>query len=197
MVETEVPLAVTGPLPLMLEFPLTGDPAVKTRVPPARPATLAGETQVKVLISAWVELRVQIDIPVKLFDREQAPITFVLPVSVALNVGVTAGKTAFPFASFKVTVIVALVEPFATIGPLPLRVEVVGEAALPPVKTTVPPVTLTGEVIERVLVSARVDFKVQSETPLALDAEQRVAVLAPPVSVALKVGIVPAAIGLP
>ena len=153
MIETEVPSAVAGVLPLRLEVSLAGGPAVKTSVPPARPARLAGDASVKVLSSAVVELREHLDIPVELFTSEQAPSTLVLPVSVALKVGGTAGKATFPFASFKVTVIVALVEPFATVGPLPLSVEVVREAA-PPVKTTVPPVTLTGDVIERVLVSA-------------------------------------------
>ena len=42
----------------------------------------------------------------------------------------------------------------------------------PPVKLTVPPTALTGEVIDKVLISATVDASVQVDEPVALVALQ-------------------------
>ena len=61
--------------------------------------------------------------------------------------------------------------PLATTGVVPLIVEVtlLGESG---VKTTVPSGLTTGVAIDRVLVSAFVDFNVQVDTPSELVAEQ-------------------------
>ena len=93
----------------------------------------------------------------------------VVPVSVAVKVG-TVAETGFPYASFRVIVTVEVATPSAVLA-VPVMVEVVVEAA-PPVKTTVPPVAVTGEEMESVLVSAWVDLSVQVEEPVALVAEQ-------------------------
>ncbi len=72
-------------------------------------------------------------------------------VFVALKVG-TVPETGFPFTSSKVMVIVELVVPSA-VAAVPVIVEVDAET-VPPVKTTDPPVTTTGDAIERTFVSA-------------------------------------------
>jgi hypothetical protein len=114
----------------------------------------------------------------------------VLPVSVAEKVG-TVPETGFDFASNKVMVIVEVVIPSATIELVPEIVDVTAEIA-PTLKTTVPPVKLTGEVKVSVLVSALVEASVQVEIPVvALELEQVPSVFPAPVFVALKVGTIP------
>lgn len=110
------------------------------------------------------------------------------PVSVAENVGVTPA-TKLLKASLTVIWILAAAVPFATVGPLAtiVVVEALGE----------PATKVTGDCKDTVgfrtlmdLISARVDFKVQVESPLASVAEQTLIVLADPV--AEKVGTSPA-----
>ena len=60
----------------------------------------------------------------------------------------------------------------ATTGVVPLIV-VVTLLGDPGVKTTVPSALITGVAIERVFVSALVDFNVQVDTPSELEEEQR------------------------
>ena len=67
--DVEVPLAVTGVVPLIVELAATGTPAVNVTVPPA---TTTGVTSDKVFVSAVVEARVQVDTPVVL-EAEQVP----------------------------------------------------------------------------------------------------------------------------
>jgi hypothetical protein len=68
IVDVEVPFAVTGPVPLIVELAATGAPAVNVTVPPV---TTTGVTSDKVFISAVVEARVQLDTPDAL--EEQGP----------------------------------------------------------------------------------------------------------------------------
>jgi hypothetical protein len=67
-----------------------------------------------------------------------------------------------------VTVEVAL--PFATTGVVPVIVELAATGPVA-VKVTALPVTETGEVSCRVLISAVVEAKVQTERPLPFEAE--------------------------
>lgn len=66
-VEVAVPFAVMGLLPVMLEFPAAAAPPVKTTVPPVT----AGEVKKRVLVSATVDFRVQVDTPAT--PEEQVP----------------------------------------------------------------------------------------------------------------------------
>ena len=68
-VEVATPLAITGPVPTMLEFAATTGPGAKTTVPPVRLTGLVSES---VLVSAVVEERVHVEIPLELL-LEQAP----------------------------------------------------------------------------------------------------------------------------
>lgn len=80
---------------------------------------------------------------------------------------------------------------FAMTGPVPVMVELAATAA-PAVNTTVPPAFTTGVAMESVFVSALEDFKVQVEIPEPSDDEQADITLVEPVSVAPKVGTIPA-----
>jgi len=68
-VEVARPLATTGPVPVMLELAATAAPGVKTTVPSA---LLTGVTMLKVLDSAFVDVKVQVDTPEE-FVLEQVP----------------------------------------------------------------------------------------------------------------------------
>ena len=164
-VEVEVPFAVTGPDAVMDELPAAAVPPLKTTVPPA---TTTGVAMAMVFTSAFVDFRVQVEIPVVALLALQAP--SVLPVPEEVKVGTMLG-TALLFASFKVIVIVEVELPSAVTGPVPVIVELPG-LALPPVKTTVPPNRETGVTRESVLVSALSELKEQRETPLAFVDEQ-------------------------
>ena len=59
------------------------------------------------------------------------------------------------------------------------------------VKLTVPPATTIGVAIDKVFVSAWVDFNVQVDTPPEVVAEQALYTFVLPLSVALKVGTIP------
>ena len=92
--------------------------------------------------------------------------------------------------SRSVTVTVEVATPSATTGPVPVIVEFPAKAA-PAVKTVLPPALFTGEVIERVLVSALEDESVQVELPVASEAEHVPYEFVVPVFVAEKVGVNP------
>jgi propanediol dehydratase small subunit len=94
----------------------------------------------------------------------------VVPVLVAEKVGVTP-ETGLLVASLSVIVTVEDAAPLAITGPEPVMVEFTATAD-PAVKITVPSVLATGVTIERVLVSAVAELKVQVETPEAFETEQ-------------------------
>jgi hypothetical protein len=139
-----------------------------------------------VFTSATVEVKVQVETPEAVL-REQVPYALVDPVSVALKVG-TIPATPTLLESFKVIVTVEVELPLAVTGPVAEILEFAATTE-PGEKTTVPPM-MVGLVILKTFVSAVVDFKVQVETPEALDAEHAPKVLLLPVAV--KVGTVPA-----
>ena len=59
-VEVALPLAVTGPVPVMLEFAASAVPAWKVTAPPVK---VIGEVTCRVLASALVEESVQVETP--------------------------------------------------------------------------------------------------------------------------------------
>jgi hypothetical protein len=164
--DVDVPSGFVGPVPVIVEFAANAAPAVNTTVPPALTTGVAIES---VLVSAFVDFKVQVETP-EAFDEEQAVIVFPLPVFVAVKVG-TVPETGLLVASLRVMVTVDVAVLSATTGPVPVIVEFAATAA-PAVNTIVPPVFKTGFVIRRVFVSAVADEKVQTDTPLASDIEQ-------------------------
>jgi len=81
------------------------------------------------LFSAFVELNVQVDNPL-LFVELQAPLLFVVPVSVAVNSGMIP-LTPFPKASNRFIVIVEVELPSATeFVPSIVEVEELTDAAM-------------------------------------------------------------------
>jgi hypothetical protein len=81
-----------------------------------------------------------------------------------LNVGVSP-DTGLLNASANVIEMVEAVVPSAGVGPVPEMFELIATAG-PALKITVPSDLLIGAVMERVFVSAFVDFKVHVETPV-------------------------------
>lgn len=69
MLEVAAPSATTGPVPVMLEFAATAGPAMNVTVPSA---FTTGVAIARVLLSALVEERVQVETPEALV-AEQAP----------------------------------------------------------------------------------------------------------------------------
>lgn len=84
IVDSEVPSGFVGPVPVIVEFNAIAAPAVKTTNPPDFTTGVAME---RVFVSAFVDLRVQVDTPLA-FPVEQVPYTFVVPVLVPVNVGI-------------------------------------------------------------------------------------------------------------
>ena len=84
--------------------------------------------------------------------------------------GVIPAKGTFA-TSFKVIVTVEVAIPFAVIDVVPVMLEFAAVAAVL-AKVTVPPATLTGVSKFNCFISARVEAKVQVETPEALVLEQ-------------------------
>lgn len=164
--ETDTPSALTGVVPTISELATEGAPAVNVTVPPA---FIIGVAIERVLTSAFVDFRVQVDSPDAL-GAEQAPFTFIDPVFVAEKVGVIA-VTALLFASLKVIITVEVAIPSATTGPVPVINELAATAE-PAEKITVPSTFTTGVTILRVFVSAFVDLRVQVEIPEAFELEQ-------------------------
>ena len=166
IVEVEVPSATTGVVPEIVEFRATAAPAVKRIV---LPAFTTGVSIERTLLSAVLDLSVQVEMP-EMSDDEQALITFVVPVSVAENVG-TVPETKLLLTSLRVIVIVDEAVPSATTGVVPLIEEFKATAA-PAVKTVTPPALMTGVAIERVFDSALREDIVQVEIPEAFVDEQ-------------------------
>ena len=115
--EVAVPLAVTEPVPEIVEKVLAAAPGVNTTFTVAAPDAPTGVAIARVLVSATVEAKVQVEIPVVGSLLEQAVIVLPEPVLVALKVGTTLGKTVLLFTSFKVIVTVVVEVPFAVTGP--------------------------------------------------------------------------------
>ena len=87
-----VPSAVTGPAPaVIVELALEAAPLVNETLEVAAPDAPAGVTIAKVLTSATLEAKVQVEIPVVASLLEQVVIVLPDPVSVALKVGTTLG----------------------------------------------------------------------------------------------------------
>lgn len=97
----------------------------------------------------------------------------------ALNIGVTP-ETGFELTSRMVILINEVDTPSALTGVVPVMVVVVAEGE-PAVKVTVPPVLVTGEVMERVLICALVDLSEQVASPEAFVAPQATTVFPVPV----------------
>ena len=190
-VETATPSATTGEDPVIIEFVATGVPAVKTTVPPV---LTTGVAMARVFVSAVEDLRVQVESP-EASEDEQAVMTLVVPVLVAVKVGVLP-DTALLFASLRLIVMVEAATPSAETGEEPVMLEFAA-TAIPAVKTTAPPALTTGVAIDKVLDSALRDLSVQVETPEESEVEQSDMTLVVPVSVAEKVGITPLTLLLP
>ena len=92
IVDVEVPSGFTGPVPEIVEFAATGTPPVKTTVPPVLEI---GVRSCNVLVSALSDFNVQVATPLT-FELEQVVCVFVVPVSVAENVG-TVPATALSY----------------------------------------------------------------------------------------------------
>src|SRR5207247_1201088 len=174
IVEVAAPSAVTGVVPLIVEFPADAAPAVNVTAPPV---TDTGDVIDNVFTSAFVDASVHVATP-DTSVAEHAP--GVLPVPVAAKVGVVPA-TALLFASFSVIVIVEVATPLAVTGLVPLMLELPAAAA-PAWNVTVPPVTDTGDVIDSVFTSAFVDASVHVATPEASVAEHAPSVLLVPVA---------------
>jgi hypothetical protein len=159
-VDVATPSATAGVVPVMVEFAATAAPAVKVTVPST---LVTGEVIERFFTSAVLDASVQFEIPLA-FVTLQAPYTFVAPVSVAEKVGVTP-DTGLLKASMMAMLTVEVALPFASTGPVPVIVDVAATGD-PLVNVTVPPIFVNGEVMERVLISAFVDFKIQVESPL-------------------------------
>ena len=187
MVTVEVvdPSAMTGPEPVIDELAATAAPEVKVTFPSLFET---GVTIERILISAFRELKAQIDTPEESVT-EQALYEFEVPVSVAEKVGVSP-STAFPFTSRRVMVMVEVAAPSATTGEVPFMDDVVA-TTVPAIKVTDPPLLETGVTIERVLTSARRELSVHVEIPEASETEHTPYVFVVPESVAPKVGTSP------
>lgn len=118
MTDIATPFAETGPVPAIVEFVEVATPALKTTLPPV---LTTGVTIDKVLVSAFVEVIVQVEIPAA-SELEQTPYELTEPVSVALNVGITLTIGLFN-ESKRVIVIVEVALPFAVTPVVPVMVE--------------------------------------------------------------------------
>jgi len=165
-VEVALPFAVTGPVPVIVEFAATGEPATKatvevTEVNPEGPVIL------KVFVSAMVEVIVPVACP-EAFVTEAGWVRE-FPVPVAAKVVVTP-LIGLLFTSRRVMVTVEVVLPSA-VTPLEGEAEIVEFAttAEPGIKATVEvtPANPAGVAMLRVFVSATVDLIVPVATPEA------------------------------
>jgi hypothetical protein len=152
-----IPFALVGVVALMVEVKSEAGPGLKVTLEPVLTTGLAMES---VLTSAFVEARVHVDIPLA-FVALQVPAVLFVPLDVKVG---TIPTTALLAESLSVIVTVDVATPSATTGPVPVMLEFAATAA-PDWKTTVPSDFVTGVTIERVLVSAVVDARVQVETP--------------------------------
>jgi hypothetical protein len=113
----------------------------------------------------------------------------VFSVPVVLKVG-TVATIGLLKASSNVMVMLAVSVPLASVGVVPLIVEVRADTG-PAVKVTLPPSFTTGVAIESALISALVEASVHVDTPLAFEAEHAPLRLVVPVLVAEKDGVTP------
>ena len=91
-VEEALPSATTGPVPVIVVVELEAVPAVKATVEVVVAEAPAGVTIARVFVSDRVEAKVQVEIPVIASLLVQAlGFVLVVPVSVALKVGITLG----------------------------------------------------------------------------------------------------------
>ena len=178
-VEVAEPSATTGPVPVIVEVATAGEPAVNVTVPSAFTIGVAIDN---VLISAFVETKVHVEIPLVSVALQ---LPGVVPVPLAVKVGVVP-TTALLLLSNKVIVTVEVATLSATTGPVPVMLELAMEAASA-VKVTVPSAFTNGEAIESVLISALVLESVQFAIPEASVTEHAEAVLFVPLAV--KVGV--------
>ena len=81
--EVATPSAITGDVPVILELAATAAPAVKTT---ELPVFTTGVEIARILVSAVVDFRVQIETP-EASEAEQRLLTLVEPVSVEVKVG--------------------------------------------------------------------------------------------------------------
>lgn len=86
-VDVSLLLAITGPVPLMVEFAATGTPAIKTTLPPA---LITGVVMARFFVSAFVEARVQTAFPATLVTP-QAPKVLSVPSAEKLGVSPAIG----------------------------------------------------------------------------------------------------------
>ena len=143
------------------------------------------------MVSATVDFRVQIETPETL--EEQIPYVLPARVFVALKAGMIP-EIKLPLASFKVIVTVTIVVPSAVTGPAPAAIVEVALDTAPVVNDTVAVAALdapTGVAIARVLVSAKLEARVQVEIPVlaSLAVQALGCVSPPPLSISVKVGI--------
>jgi hypothetical protein len=180
-VDVATPSATTEPVPVMLELATAAESAVKVTVPSAFTNGVAIES---VLISALIELKVQVASP-EAFVTEHAEAVLFVPD--AVKVGVWPG-TGLLLASRNVTVTADVALPFATTGPVPVIFELAA-IGVPAVKVTEPSVFATGVTIASVFKPETVELKEQVAIPLTSVDEHAESVL--PVPVAEKVGVEP------
>mgnify|MGYP000437965096 CR=1 FL=1 len=180
-VEVAAPSATTGPVPVIVDGAAAGAPAVKVTVPSAFTIGVAID---KVLISAFVETKVHVEIPLVSVALQ---LPGVVPVPLAVKVGVVP-TTELLLLSFNVMVTVDVATPSATTEPVPVMLELEIEAASA-VKVTIPSAFTNGVAIESVLISALVLASVHVASPEASVTEQAEAVLFVPDAV--KVGVCP------
>ena len=115
--EVAVPSAVTELVPVIVESVLAAAPGINTTSEVAAPDAPAGVAIARVLVSATLEARVQVEIPVLASLAVQAlGCVSPPPLSISVKVGITLGAGLL-FTSFKVIVIVEKEVPSATIGP--------------------------------------------------------------------------------
>lgn len=172
-VETAEPFATTGEVADISELLAIAVPAVKTAEVES-PARLLTEI---VLVSATVELIVQVDTP-EAFVAEQALTELDEPPTVRVG---TKPEIRLLFESRTVTVTVEVAEPFATTGDVAVIFEFAANA-VPAVKVAEveSPARLPTEID---LVSATVELMVHVETPEASVAEQALTVFDEPPTV--------------
>jgi hypothetical protein len=158
------PFAFVGVVALIVEVSAEAGPGIKVIIDPALTTGLAIE---RVLSSAFVEVNVQVEIPLVLVAEHVLGVLF---DPEAVKVG-TIPTTALLVESFKVMVTVKAATPFAMTGPVPV-IDEFAATAEPDWKITVPPVFTTGVLMERVLVSPVVEASVHVETPAVVEDEQ-------------------------
>jgi len=152
------PSARIDVVPVIVEVAADGAPAMKVTFPSA---LLMGAVIERVLTSATVEVRVQLETPLA-FVTEQ--IDALLPVPLALKTGVCPGAGLFA-ASRSVMVMFDVETPSASVGEVPIMLEFAA-ATGPGWNTTMPPFTNIGDVRRSVFDSAVVDVRSQRDIPV-------------------------------